>query len=288
MWFYITTDESGLPSNDVYGFSITETDAWFATDLGLAYNRGSEWKVYDAAHGFPSDVVFGVTVVGGDVWAATAAGAVRIRDGRLKVFTTADGLPSDRLVALAYDGAHVWFASEAGLVRFDDPGFTVITGVQGLPGDDVRDVYAVGVNEIWAACLGGAAFFDHGNIKSYTVADGGLPSNYVYAAAARGADAWLGTDEGLCHLRNGAVVKTYTSGNSGLKNNVINDLGYRANGELWVGTAGGGAARRVGDDFETFDRNRGLLSDYVLAVCGDKLGYVWLGTLGGGVNRFDG
>lgn len=285
-WFYITTQESQLPSNNVYGVYVDDRGSWFATDRGLAYNNGTEWAVYGSAQGMPADAVFGVTVCpNGDVWAATIAGAARLRGGAITVFTTGEGLPADRVYGVAFDGAKVWFATAGGLARYDDPGFTVVTSASGLPGDDCRDLYALGPDRLWVACIGGAAFYDGGQVQRYTATGAGLPSDNVYAVAARGEEAWVGTDAGLCRLRAGEVVATYTTGNSGLRNNLLTDLAYGAGGELWAATAGG-ASRRRDDDFETFTRDDGLLSDYVLAAWPDKYGYVWLGTLGGGVNRY--
>jgi len=286
-WFYITAEGSGLPGNKIYGIYVGADGSWFGTDRGLAYNRGSEWEVYNYEGGMPAEEVFGVVVCpNGDVWAGTYLGAARLRGEEIQIFTRGDGLPSNWIYGVEYDGAKVWFATMSGIARFDDPGFTVVKGTSGLPGDDVRDIYAVGVNRIWVACMGGAAFYDRGKITEYTPANSELPSSIVYAVAGRGDDAWIGTDNGLCLLRGGKFVKIYNSSNSALKSNVINGLGYDADGELWVATAGGGASRSVGEGFETFDRDRGLLSDYVLSVFGDKLGYVWLGTLDSGVSRY--
>jgi len=286
-WFYITAEGSGLPGNKVYDIYAGPDGTWFATDLGLAFNRGSEWVVYDYWGGMPANEIFGLAVCpNDDVWVATFLGAGRLRGEEIKKFTTGDGLPSNWLYDVAFDGEKVWFATNRGLARFDDPGFTVIDCTSGLPGDDVRDVYAVGVDRLWVACFGGAAFYDRGKITEYTATGAGLPSDVVYAVAARGDDAWVGTDRGLALLRNGKVVKTYTSANSALRADIINDLGYGAEGELWVATAGGGVSRSVGPGFETFDTTRGLLCDYVLCVFGDKLGYVWFGTLDSGVSRY--
>jgi ligand-binding sensor domain-containing protein len=287
-WFYITAEESDLPSNTVYGLYAGEDCSWFATSAGLAYKRGTEWKIYSYANGMPADQIFGVAVLpNGDVWAATYLGAARLRGEEIKKFTDAEGLPSNFVYHVVYDGAKVWFATERGLARFDDPGFTVVKGSSGLPGDDVRDVYAVGPDRVWVGCVGGAAFYDHGTVTEYTTVKTGLPSSNVYAVAARGDEAWLGTDRGLCLLRDGELVRTYNVANSNLKSDVINDLAFRAGGELWVATAGGGVSRSVGEGFETFDRNRGPLSDYILAIYCTKLGYVWLGTLDGGANRYN-
>jgi len=287
-WFYLTTQNSELPSDTVYGCYVAGEDAWYATDAGLAYNRLTTWRIYTTASGLPSDAVY--AVVGGpagEIWAATEAGVVRVRGESLTVFTQADGLPADRAVALTYDGAAVWCATEGGIARFDDPGWTAFTSADGLPADDARDVYAESKEKIWVACMGGAALYDRGVITAYTPANAGLPSAAVYAAAARpGGDAWLGTDDGLCRFRDGQVVEVYTAGGgSGLKNDVINDLGFDAKGVLWVATVGG-ASRRSGAGFQTFGEEMGLTSAYCLSVWGDKYGYVWLGTLGGGVNRY--
>ena len=286
-WFYITAEGSGLPGNKVYDLHAGEDGTWFGTDRGLAFNSGSDWVVYDYHGGLPSYEVYGLAVCpNGDVWAGTPLGAARLRGDVIKTFTTEDGLPSDMVYDVAFDGAKVWFATDKGLARFDEPGFTVVDCDQGLPGDDVRDVYPVGVNRIWAACFGGAAFYDHGKVTAYDVIGAGLPSEIVYTVAARGGDVWAGTDQGLALLRDGKVVKTYTTANSPLHADIINDLGYDADGSLWAATAGGGVSRSVGNGFETFDTNRGVLSGYVLSVCGDKLGYVWFGTLDSGVSRY--
>lgn len=286
-WFYITAEQGDLPSNTVYGLYAGPDCSWFATNKGLAYNRGTEWKVFDYSNGMPADEIFDVVVCpNGDVWAASWSGAARLRGDQIQKFGTGDGLPSSFIYHLAYDGAKVWFATDRGLARFDDPGFTVIKGTGGLPGDDVRDVYAVGPDRVWVGCIGGAAFYDRGTITEYNVVTTGLPSSNVYAVAARDDEAWIGTEEGVSLLRGGELVRTYNVANSNLLSNVINDIAFRANGEVWVATAGGGVTRSVGEGWETFDRDRGLLSDYVLGIYCNKLGYVWLGTLGGGVNRY--
>jgi len=286
-WFYITAEQGDLPSNTVYAVYAGADCSWFATGAGLAYNQGTEWKVYGYADGLPADEIFDVAVCpNGDVWVATWLGAARMRGEEVETFGSAQGLPSNFVYGLTYDGAKMWFATDRGLARFDDPGFTVFKGSTGLPGDDVRDVYAVGPDLVWAACIGGAISYDHGTLREYTVVNAGLPSSNIYAVAARGDEAWLGTEEGLCLLRDGELVTTYNVANSNLKSNVINDLAFSGGGELWVATAGGGVTRSVGEGFETFDSDRGLLSDYVLGIYCTKLGYVWLGTLDGGVNRY--
>jgi ligand-binding sensor domain-containing protein len=287
-WFYITEEQGGLPSNTVYGVYADETCSWFATGAGLAYNDGSEWVIYDVTSGMPAEGIFGLAVLpNGDVWIGTYLGAALVHEGEVTPFGGAEGLPSNWVNEIVFDGEKVWFATRSGLARYDDPGFTVINSTSGLPGDDVWDVYAVGVDQVWAACIGGAAFYDHGTVSEYTTLKNNLPSDNVYTVAARDDETWIGTDRGLALFRDGEFVRTYDTGNSVLKADIINDIAYRANGEVWVATAGGGVARSYGGGFVVYDRDRGLLSNYARCVYGDKLGYMWVGTLDGGVNRFN-
>jgi ligand-binding sensor domain-containing protein len=286
-WFYITAEQGDLPDNTVYGLYGGPDSSWFATNGGLAYNRGTEWKIYDYSNGMPADEIFDVAVCpNGDVWAASWLGAARLRGEEIQKFGTGEGLPSSFIYHVVCDGAKVWFATDRGLARFDDPGFTVFKGGSGLPGIDVRDVYAVGPDRVWVGCIGGAAYYDHGTIREYTTVKTGLPSSNIYAVAARGDEVWIGSDAGVSLLRDGELVRTYNVANSNLRSDVINDIAFRANGEVWIATAGGGVTRSVGEGWETFDRDNGLLSDYVLGIYCNKFGYVWLGTLGGGVNRY--
>lgn len=284
-WFYLTVQNSDLPSDDVYGVYAAGEDAWYATGAGLAYNRGGEWRVWTHEDGLPSDIVFGVVgLPNGDIWVATAEGAARLRDDVLTAYTTADGLPSNNVMAVCYDGARIWCATEGGLARWDEDHFTPFTSAQGLPGDDCRDVFAAGTGQVWVATLGGIGYYNRGEITAYGIGSG-LPSYNCYAVAARGADTWIGTDKGIALLRGGEIVRTYNAANSNLGSDIINDLAFDTKGALWAGTVGG-ASWFTGGDFRNFGEDQGLLSPYVLAAFGGERGYIWFGTLGGGMNRY--
>ncbi|MBN2683244.1 MAG: SpoIIE family protein phosphatase [Bacteroidales bacterium] len=60
------------------------------------------------------------------------------------------------------------------------------------------------------------------------------------------------------------------------------------NGNIWIGTWGGGLSKFDGETFTHFTTKQGLSNNYVLSIIEDKYGNIWFGTDGGGVNRFDG
>ena len=59
-------------------------------------------------------------------------------------------------------------------------------------------------------------------------------------------------------------------------------------GNLWVGTEGGGVSRYDGQKWTTFTVEDGLADDAVRSVLQDPEGNLWIGTWGGGVSRYDG
>ena len=59
-------------------------------------------------------------------------------------------------------------------------------------------------------------------------------------------------------------------------------------GNLWFGTAGGGASKYDGKSFTTFSTAQGLANNIVWSITEDKTGNLWFGTNGGGVSRYDG
>ncbi len=73
----------------------------------------------------------------------------------------------------------------------------------------------------------------------------------------------------------------------GLKYNVIQCLLKDRNGNLWMGTVGGGITRYDGKFFTHYTDAEGLLNNSVLSILEDRDGNLWFGTEAG-LCRFDG
>ena len=56
-------------------------------------------------------------------------------------------------------------------------------------------------------------------------------------------------------------------------------------GNLWLGTGGGGITRYNGNGFTHFTTEEGLVGNNIRPMWEDSRGHLWIGTLGGGVSR---
>lgn len=74
----------------------------------------------------------------------------------------------------------------------------------------------------------------------------------------------------------------------GLPNSFIYAFCEDNQGNIWMGSGGGGLGKFDGIKFEIFDREQGLGSSRVYALLNDSEGNIWIGTGGGGLSLYDG
>src|SRR6185503_6321007 len=98
---------------------------------------------------------------------------------------------------------------------------------------------------------------------------------------------WFGTPNALYTYRAGRLERF--DGAHGLPPGGVTSILEAGNGQLWVGTDGGGLARLVNrpkPGFERFTTRDGLSDDAVTFLLEDHEGSLWVGTRHGGLNRF--
>jgi streptogramin lyase len=82
---------------------------------------------------------------------------------------------------------------------------------------------------------------------------------------------------------NGTVLRLTTQ--QGLPTDLIRCVTEDHEGNVWVGTEGGGLCRLKPTLFETYGQREGLSSDQVQTVHEDDEGALWIGTNGDGLDR---
>lgn len=106
---------------------------------------------------------------------------------------------------------------------------------------------------------------------------------------------WLATHDGL-NRYDGYQFKHFRhdpQNPNSLSNSFVTIIYEDSQGQLWVGTKGGGL-NRFDADTQTFTRFvhddvdlQSLSHNYVTSIVEDQQGTLWVGTLGGGLNQFD-
>jgi hypothetical protein len=110
----------------------------------------------------------------------------------------------------------------------------------------------------------------------------------VAALAMDQDDYWLGTrSHGVIYYQAGtAISETYSTDNSDLLHDVINDIAVDPNGDVWIAT-NLGVSQFVGSTWQNYTRQDGLASNHVDAIAVSPSGVVWFGTKNG-LSQYDG
>lgn len=118
--------------------------------------------------------------------------------------------------------------------------------------------------------------------------DNGLPQNTVYCITqTQDGFLWVGTEEGLARF-DGVRFTPFNKGNSPeIRSNYINALLEDPDGNLWIGTYGGGLSKYRNGRFTHFGKEEGLPDDHIVCLFFDRERTLWIGTTHG-LSRFRG
>ena len=313
--------EQGLPQNTVTAILQTADGyLWIGTQQGLARFDGTRFVVFNSANipAFKSDCISALLADPEDgLWIGTEGGGViRCRAGHFQNWSVLDGLSSDMVTSLAAgaDG-DIWVGTVYGLNRFQAGRFTTYTEAEGLPGAEVLALAADGKGGLWVGTEQGLGRFAEGELHAVESGDlrierlivdrvgdvwvGGQAYGLLRAKQGQGAlqpvlpvgqVTALGqaSPDGLWVGMGGERLQRVQSGRTiGIERQPleapITCLHEDREGNLWVGTEGGGLARLTPRQLVTLTRKEGLPGDVVNALMEDAAGRLWVGSQAGDV-----
>ena len=309
----------GLPHRVVYDLVIArQGDYWVATSGGIArFNPFSatsnpKFKSYVPTQRPESEMVLDLFEDDfGTIWAGTGNGLLRLRDNGGDVqfeYVSLGEKAEEHLDITAIRQASpgvLWVATETGLFRrYADGRAERFTTKNGLPHDHVRDILRDPDGTVWAATgLGlcrlkadiraGDSIVD----RLYTKKDGMLSEGINALFRNSTGWLWLATTLGLSEfspqpLSDGGHFINYT------REHGLSDVGLRTiaedhDGNLWIGTEGGGAMKVIRRSFTSYSEADGLESARIAAIGETHSGelFVITGSLNAPsfhIHRFDG
>ena len=265
------------------GISVSRVAEALNGHLLIVTDRGFiEWDGREVIHhpglaaslGVHDDQIFNVFQdSGGTMWYGTPRG-IRERGAR--------PLPALKPAGVAQTAAYrtyvdpkgaVWIATGIGVYRVD--GQQLETPA---PNVNARSFYADRDGELWLGTNGkGLVRLKPRVVHMFTSANG-LPDNDIVMAvlSTRDGKLWAGSNCGFSVL-DGTRFRNYRE-KDGLLNTCVWSLAEDPNGNLWIGTFGGGLFRFRDGHFLQYSVAQGLASKVVLEITVAHDGSLWMAT----------
>jgi len=280
---YTTAD--GLSDNQVRAIQEgADGTIWFDTGVGVScFDRGRiltprerEYSLLSPWELAPDDLWFKSNESHGFNDKERDAGVYRLHDGRLTYLTLP--LPLALRSNTGYSvtgfakgkGGRIWIATYDAVFGFDGVSFTTIDGArmglregEGVP--HVRCVFEDSRGRVWIG----------NNGVGVVVVDG----DTTVGLAPLG-----GTGEALLRMGSPLVSSAAPDRDQSLRR--VFSFGEDRDGNIWIGTIGGGVWRYDGRGLRQFTARDGLTTPSVMTIFCDRDGAIWVG--GTGVFRFTG
>ncbi len=249
---------------------------WIAIDRETIISvAGDEARVFNEKDGLVNAIVRTMVADGeGAIWITYTgtANICRIKDGKVKRFGTADGLPPGASPCwLACDiKGQLWFAKGNSLGVFRDGSFKILQKL---------NTFAPRITEarsggIWISTPTQLLRYREGGAIEETASLPFAGAEPGVVLEDRAGAVWVGTAVGQGLFKyDGTRFETVRTSHPS-----INCLMQDQEGNLWVGTGGGGLNRLRPRILELLNIEPGRPIDSVRSVCEDALGTLWAVT----------
>lgn len=260
------------------------------TATGLARREGNEFVAIGEESGLPTSQVPDGQIVSdeeGRVWVGTAGGLYIGEKGRYRLAARPGGKPEVRITALHRDpGGALWVARGVSLVVADGADWREVgAGIPLPPGEQIDRILTDGAGNLWVRSVRTLWVRSRGTDR-FVRDDDGLPASSESGRLALGenGEILVPTVRGLARKTDGAWhVTGRREGLPGAVNVALVDR----EGSLWIGLAGEGLARRLGQGaFRSLGEEEGLANNIVWAIARDGRAALWAGTEEG-LSRLD-
>ncbi len=305
--------DDGLPQNSVTSIVQTRDGyIWIGTFGGVARFDGVKFTIFNSGNtkGLSGNRIISLFEDdSGVLWVGFESGGMaRYANGKFTSFTAQNGAPDGayRILDSDRDG-NLWIASitnnpdESRLNSFSNERFKAFSAEEGLS-EGIIGFAEDNKDDIWVSTTRGLYIYENGKFRFVTETNKPSVIN-----PRKDGGLWVSNDELLSQYDNGVFTRLKeTKANYGGTLYEKNDLlwlfvdgakpKYRQDGQfieadlphtlraiindkegnLWIGTIGGGLVRLREKKLKTYTRDEGLAADDVSAITEDKNGSIWI------------
>jgi ligand-binding sensor domain-containing protein/signal transduction histidine kinase len=280
----------GFPTEPIEGLgSLQDGSQWVRTRTAFLLWKQGRLRTWRTGHELPGTRIQSFLADSrGSLWVGTDQGLVALSSGLTAAKARLEIQPSlgvTSILTMFEDREHnLWVGSDTtGLHILRQQKFRTLPSLLGHP---ITAVTQTADGTVWLGSKDQGLFgYEEGQTRHLSTKDGLISDVILTLAADRDGSLWIGTPDGLNHLR-GEKVESYTSAD-GLPDDFIRSLFADHDGSLWVGTRRGLAHRQSGH-FTVLSRVDGLTSDLIGAMLRSSSNDLWVGTLDGLVRIRDG
>ncbi len=279
-----TANTPGMKSNRILSLCEGQNGTlWMGSESGAVISyRDHVAKTYTSSEGLPGGIVWAIKEDrAGSLWIGTSNGLARLRDGKVTAYSTKDGLPDNRVWAIDVDKAGaLWIATSGGLVRLADGRFTTFLPRGGMPpGGFFVSLCPRQQGGYWISTENGVAGFNDGSFAWHPGIPR-LPALQIRKLMEdRKGTLWISgfSPAGTTRFADGKYSRYRLKTDPAMVRAIYQDR----EGNLWMGSDGGGLVELRRRRLVTYTTEDGLPSDSVRSVTDDGAGGFWIATFGG-------
>ncbi len=274
------TEADGLPDHEVRHLGEdAEGRLWIGTMGGMACMENGQIRPLGQAE------TVSVLMVDkkGQVWSGGDAGWLYQWEGQTPhAIAVTESAQAEEINGLCEgEQGRIWVGTARGAFGWIEESCFIPVGPS-----DIDECYALLQDQsgrFWIGCyakLPALYWYEDGQFRSAAMAEAETIA-YVNVLWEHHNIVWVGTAKGLfTYDRSSGQVRHFTV-ESGLSANGILALAADRQGQVWVGTSGGGVLRYDGEIFQTIRLGSSVLGNMVEAVLCDRDGRMWFGTRAG-------
>lgn len=287
--FYNYSTEDGLIDNQVNCIlNSANTDIWFGCAGGISRFNGTEFFSYPFDKLSENYLVYDIVELSpGELLLATNGnGLLRFSESSGE-FSRVSAFPDDAFIRklLLTKSGDLLVGSRRGMFMVPGVVFENMTAL--IENVSVSDISINPGGSIWLSTFGDGIFLLKQNSTVNVTEEQGLQNNFVREITQDSSGhIWVASRSGLNKVSPDGqpIFKT----NIGLNYENIKTTFMDREENLWIGTDGKGVYRFTGEQFVTFSKQDGLISDIAMAINSSSNRGMWIGSYDNGACLFKG